>query len=140
MNNTQVAQAFADRKTTGHSQNMFISDDTIFSYGYHFPIARHTDKVYFDKPVVLFTTRGYSHTTSNHKNHVWSALYKAGYYILDVDCIANDVEQWINDKTENIQNAEAKAKRARLEFSRSKWMGEKQAELSQLTVIYQLFT
>lgn len=135
MTNSQVAQAFADRKTTGHSNNMFINRDTIFSYGYHFPIARHTDKMYQNKPIVLFTTRKYSMTTSHHKANVWSALTNAGYYLLHVDCMDMDVLGWIKEKSENIQKAEDKAKRSLSAEMRSYWLEVKSNEILQLAAI-----
>jgi len=39
MNNKQVAGAFA-RGEKGKSNNMFINGDKIYSYGYHFTIAK----------------------------------------------------------------------------------------------------
>jgi hypothetical protein len=48
--------------------NFFFTGDTIYSYGHHFPIARHVGGV------VLFTTRGYSVTTAGHKGHVESTF------------------------------------------------------------------
>lgn len=53
--------------------NMFFENDTIFSYGTHFPIARHV----FNKSgghCVLFTTRTYSTTTSSHISMVRQAI------------------------------------------------------------------
>jgi hypothetical protein len=59
--------------------NLYFRDSTIFSYGSHFPIARHvTNKA--GKPAVLFTTdrttmsHGGSPTTSGHISAVRSAV------------------------------------------------------------------
>src|SRR5258708_32172606 len=57
--------------------NLYFENDTIFSYGSHFPIARHvvdnpTKKN--PKPAVLFTTRSWSVTTSGHVYAVRSAI------------------------------------------------------------------
>jgi hypothetical protein len=63
LSNKKVAEAFANGKAMGASGNMFISGDTVYSYGYHFPIARMTDKVDEEgRKIVLFTYRGYSNT------------------------------------------------------------------------------
>jgi hypothetical protein len=53
-----------------NTQNSFFFDGrTIYSYGYHFPIAvRMHDNVY------LLTTRGYSNTTSKHIGKVWGSI------------------------------------------------------------------
>jgi hypothetical protein len=49
--------------------NFYFEGNTIYSYGSHFPIARHVDK-----NTILFTTCGYSPTTSGHISCVRSAL------------------------------------------------------------------
>ncbi len=45
--------------------NFYFYGDTIYSYGAHFPIARHVATK--RGRAVLFTTRGYSVTTTGHK-------------------------------------------------------------------------
>jgi hypothetical protein len=59
--------------------NLYFENETIYSYGSHFPIARHvvdnlTKKT--SRPAVLFTTRGYSVTTNRHISAVRSAIPK----------------------------------------------------------------
>ena len=49
--------------------NFYFDGDTIYSYGSHFPIARHVETR--RGRAVLFTTRDYSVTTSGHK---WTVL------------------------------------------------------------------
>ena len=49
----------------------YFHGDTIYSYGSHFPIARHV--AHKGKAAVLFTTRCYSVTTAGHKCMVESA-------------------------------------------------------------------
>ena len=49
--------------------NFYFQGDTIYSYGSHFPIARHVENKRGES-VVLFTTRGYSHSTECHKSIV----------------------------------------------------------------------
>lgn len=68
MNNDQVAHLWANKskpKYTG--SNFFFEGDTIYSYGRHFPIARHF------KGVVLFTNGSYSSSTAAHKSTVRGA-------------------------------------------------------------------
>jgi hypothetical protein len=53
--------------------NLYFEGDTIYSYGSHFPIARHV----LNKAgghAVLFTTASYSVTTSGHCSAVRSAI------------------------------------------------------------------
>jgi hypothetical protein len=73
MNNSQLAHAWAHQtKPQAKGSNLFFEGDTIYSYGYHFPIAK---KVAFEK--VLFTTREYSNTTARHKSLVARAIPSA---------------------------------------------------------------
>lgn len=51
------------------ARNFFFDDDTIFSYGNHFAIAR-----FVRKDLVFFTTRGYSNTTAGHISCTRGAL------------------------------------------------------------------
>src|SRR5690242_10838325 len=53
--------------------NLYFEGDTIYSYGSHFPIARHINNKH-GKSAVLFTTRRYSVTTSGHVSAVCSAI------------------------------------------------------------------
>lgn len=53
--------------------SLYYEGDTIYSYGSHFPIAKHvTGKD--GKKAILFTTRTYSNTTSKHLYTVRSAI------------------------------------------------------------------
>jgi len=47
-----------------NSGNFYFDGKTIYSYGGHFPIAKHIEKD--GERAVLFTTRGYSNTTARH--------------------------------------------------------------------------
>src|SRR5258708_6296401 len=54
--------------------NLYFADETIYSYGSHFPIARHVKNKSGRKSAILFTTRSYSSTTSGHISAVQSAI------------------------------------------------------------------
>jgi hypothetical protein len=68
-----VAHLWAHRaqQSARNGSNFYFDGDTIYSYGSHFPIARHVETK--RGRVVLFTTRDYSVTTSGHKWTVLSA-------------------------------------------------------------------
>lgn len=67
--NKEVAHWWANQtQAEGHGSNFFFRGSTIYSYGPHFPIARHY------KGAVLFTTDGYSDSTSRHKGIAYSAI------------------------------------------------------------------
>lgn len=53
--------------------NVFYEGDTIYSYGYTSPIARHAVDAH-GKPCILVTTRGYSVSTAKHKTYVRRAI------------------------------------------------------------------
>lgn len=83
MSNREVAERFADG-IWGRSKHMFIQDEkerglTVYSYGLHFPIARH-----YKGNVYLFNSNNYSPTTTSHKNLVWRALADRGFTIIAV--------------------------------------------------------
>ena len=53
--------------------NLYFSGDTIYSYGSHFPVARHVVSEEGER-AVLFTTATYSVTTSSYCSAVRSAI------------------------------------------------------------------
>ena len=66
--NSEVAHRFATGigyRCTGI--NMFFEGDTIYSYGYHFPIAIKW------KGYLLFNDDRYSNSTARHQSYVWGA-------------------------------------------------------------------
>jgi hypothetical protein len=79
----EIAHLWANRKqesARNPSKNFYFEGDTIYSYGSHFPIARHIN----DK-VIFFTTRSYSNTTSKHINHVKYAIPNNKIFLLVED-------------------------------------------------------
>lgn len=73
VNNRKVARLWATQaQDEAHGSNFYFRGDTIYSYGSHFPIARHI--THKGKPAVLLTTRYYSVTTSKHTGYVLNAL------------------------------------------------------------------
>lgn len=78
MNNQQVAEAFAQEATKGTGSNLFIEGKTIYSYGYHFPIAVRSK----DSHKAFFNSNGYSHSTAIHKGKVRRALEQRGFELV----------------------------------------------------------
>lgn len=65
----ELAHQWAHKASSqGRAGNLFHEGNIIFSYGHHFPIARHY------KGAVLFTRKGHSVTTAKHKSFVWGAV------------------------------------------------------------------
>jgi hypothetical protein len=52
--------------------NVFFDNGTIYSYGTHFPMARHVS--YRGKACVFMSASSYSNTTAKHKSHVRRAI------------------------------------------------------------------
>ncbi len=78
MNNEQVAHLWANKSRSAAKGSSFYFDgDTIYSYGPHFPIARHY------KGIVLYTSRTYSVTTAKHKGIVCSAMSHLPSFMVD---------------------------------------------------------
>lgn len=70
----EIGHVFA-HQTAEHGRcnnNIFFNGDTIYSYGTHFPIAKHVTNKKKEK-ALLFTTRSYSNTTAKHIAVVRSA-------------------------------------------------------------------
>jgi hypothetical protein len=71
---SQIAHLWANlvqKEAKTSSRNFFFNGDTIYSYGYSFPIAKHKTVNGID--AVLFTERSYSVTTSKHTRVTWQA-------------------------------------------------------------------
>ena len=64
---SQVAHLWANQlqDEARNSGNFYFNGKTIYSYGAHFPIAKHVTNE-GGETAVLFTKRGYSNTTSKH--------------------------------------------------------------------------
>jgi len=106
MNNEQLSEAFARGERTGTANNMFIDGDTIYSYGRHFPIARH------HKGVVLFNPDGYSNTTAKHKFKVSYAVSGRTIVYLEGCDVAN-IESQKDTNSREIAHLKGKIQRAR---------------------------
>lgn len=76
LTNKQVAERFAKLYNDGKSGTMFIELGVVYSYGYHFPIAKRISNT-----EVEFTTDGYSVTTAKHKSLVLKALKENDWII-----------------------------------------------------------
>jgi hypothetical protein len=75
-------------QTENDAQNangsMFIDGNTIYSYGKHFPMARHTDGV------ILLTTDSYSNTTAKQLSQLGGAIPSSRTVYRVADVLAND--------------------------------------------------
>ena len=76
----EVAHNWAHK--TGRAKrgfSMFYDGDAIYSWGYHFTIARHTKDAH-GADVILFTSADYSVSTSKHKTITWRACHHMRHF------------------------------------------------------------
>ena len=96
--NKAVAQAWATKssgyghtaKNSGGQTPLFFNEDVVYSYGTHFPIARHGKG-----KTVYITTRRISRTTSRHISIVRQAAEAAGLDVIEMGdvLLAHRVEE-----------------------------------------------
>jgi len=72
--NAQLSHAWANQlQDEGRGSNMFFEGPAIYSYGYHYEIARFVIANNNEK-VCFVNSNGYSNTTAKHTNHVHNAI------------------------------------------------------------------
>lgn len=87
---------------------LFFKNDKIYSFGHHFCIAKHeTNKK--NESVVLFTTRGYSNSTSKHisivMNACWGNIVKCAFPDSSFEKNFEDFERKILEISEFLPTA-----------------------------------
>lgn len=94
----------------GRGHSIFFEGDTIYSYGHHFPMARHADEI------VLITTRSYSVSTSKHQSYVLQACHHIPhFYVYDVTARSKTQHREnLAKMREEYENLIVKASRARV--------------------------
>lgn len=92
--------------------NLFFDNGIIFSYGQHFPIAKHITNKAGDKAILL-TTNTYGITTARHINRVRQAIKHGTLIIPTHDVTARPGKTLLDDIQSRIDEARLKAKRAR---------------------------
>ena len=119
MNNTQVAHLWASgNKTSGKGSNFFFEGDTIYSYGYHFPIARRVNENLY-----LITQRGYSVSTSKHISYTRRAIpsYAKTFPVTNSprDSFGTIREEKMKEARQMLETAEGRTKPLTFERARS---------------------
>jgi hypothetical protein len=127
----EVAHLWAN-KSQEYARNsggtVYFSGDTIYSYGAHFPMARHVPEKY---QVVLISNRSYSVTTSGHQSATAQACHHLTCYRVN-DVLANTKA----DHKANLQIMREEYEREILTASRARKYGEhhlRSAESMRLT-------
>jgi hypothetical protein len=84
MNNKEVAHSWAHQtQSRASGSSFYYVGETIYSYGSHFPIARLFTHPKTKGRAVLFTTHGYSVTTSKHKGYARAAVSHLPVFLVD---------------------------------------------------------
>lgn len=149
MSNKDVAAKWrAQIKDRGNSLNMFFEHDVIYSYGYHFPMAQITNKLYKGKAIILQNSDRYSNTTARHLSHMRGECYgdaviemstdllkKAIRHDADINYIKDDIRKEIQER---IDTATLKRDRARKEWSKEMHQRDIDENLGQLEVLQSL--
>lgn len=98
-NHSEVCHAYALYLTgertndKGKGARIFYEGNTIYSYGYHFPVAcKVGDKVFYTK-------REYSISTSKHKGYIWSAIRHLNL----IDCYYVEETTDLQGQLNNVQ-------------------------------------
>lgn len=130
--NSELAHTYANQsQNSGRSSSMFFEGSTIYSYGYHFAIARIVTNEQGDE-ALLFTTRGYSNTTGKHITIVRSATnqYKKIYCSNPKGSHDENFKAWLNSSetiAKNLINAR-KPEKYLSEISYNKRQAEQYSE------------
>lgn len=107
------------------SSNFYFDGNTIYSYGRHFPIAKHVTNE-MGEHGTLFTERGYSVTTSKHISIVRDAAnHKNIIYCFNPESThTENLNSWI-DEAENIAANLLKAKKPEKYLSQLSYVNDK---------------
>ena len=113
-NNDEVAHFWANKvQSEGKGSNFFFENNIIYSYGYHFPIAKHYSVK--GKDFILKTTQSYSVTTSQHAalvNRASSHLKSFSVYNVEPNCKQDHLDN-VKDRIDFIGDLMLKANRSR---------------------------
>lgn len=108
------------QQVTGHTpaNRMYFDGPTIYSYGFHFPIACITDKRVDGQRVVLFCWTRRSQTTGKHQSEVWNAIRRhGGFKTFNID---SPVAHSISDHKGNLRELERRYHSMLLRASRTR--------------------
>jgi hypothetical protein len=109
-NNSMVCHVWANQSQEhGRNSNnsLYFENDTIYSYGRHFPIAKIVDD-YFGQPTVLFNQANYSNTTAKHQSDCHYAIDKEKYNqftVLTVNDYKENIPYYIDLINKEIESA-----------------------------------
>jgi len=141
-NNTILAEKYAQGATEGNGSNMFIEEDTIYSYGHHYKIAirLNPDQKFATNVSHVYNSERYSSTTNKHQAYV---RYNLQSYIAIPDCNIEEthLRNYLNElklEVEEVQAKQSKLKTKGKRFyqfeSKIAGMAERVKEVEHFTV------
>ena len=121
MNNKDLCKVYAQGVVTNATgSNMFIEDETIYSYGHHYKIAvrLNSDQKFATNVSYVYNSESNSKTTAKHKCYVRAELTS---YIAIPDC--NIEEQPLRDYLLQLklEVEEVEAKQSKLTTKKVRW-------------------
>ena len=118
VNKQQVAHLWANKlqnEARTPTNNLYFHNDTIYSYGSHFPIAKHIERGGENK--ILFTLKSYSNTTSKQISIVRGASSHIDkIYCYNLTDHEENFKTWLNE-AKNIGRSLLKAKKPEIYIS-----------------------
>jgi len=94
---SEIVIAFAEGATSGKGSRIFIEGDTIYSYGYHFPLAKRIGTREY-----LINPESYSSSTRKHQGHVARIL--VGALWIAPDCKISNIVPYYQSKISVLQD------------------------------------
>lgn len=119
----EVCHIFAQRvQTSGRAGNVFFKGNVIYSYGYHYELARFFQNAK-NETAILINDRGYSSTTGKHISYVTSATnqYKQ-FFVTETN--GKDVL----DELESLAKKLVKARKPEIYINSAKYLFRKYTE------------
>lgn len=115
-NNSEICHVFCNRiQNEGRtsSGSMFFKNDTLYSYGYHFELAKFIE--YKGFTYLFVNTASYSNTTSKHQSHVRRSINESlvkdvfyfdfpRYFILNDENLTNVINKLLNESKDHFKS------------------------------------
>jgi hypothetical protein len=102
-NNSELSHVWANQtQTHGKGSNMFFEHETIYSYGYHFIIAKYVTNKEGQKCIFL-NQRSYSNSTNKQQSLVWRSIPENVTFYRVVSFF-NDINTSLTAHKENLNH------------------------------------
>jgi len=148
MNNKQVANNWRQQTNKGkNGSHMFYEGRTIYSYGYHFPMAYITNMKHDGKTIILQNSDSYSNSTARHLSYMRSECYDDAIIAIRTGTLKQAIKEYkvlgkmsqqtIDTATEEIEKrlAYSLAKQARARTLKDAWQYDIDRDIAQLQIL-----